>query len=165
MNKRCLMNITCQKKTNYKTFMASLAGILLIFLSTFFYKPEIFGNQIHIDFPRAINDQYESPQGEITTISITEDGSLFLNEEFISAEKLNRLPSMINDRLEELKFNKSRKVLLRCSKHLKYGKIVEIFKILSHENIKIVGLITNDYAAPFHFFHQLKDINKKRGKI
>jgi len=143
-------------KSGYKAFFAPWCGVLLIALLT---SSPVFGSMwAHysaVSLPEVKNYQLIEQRGQYPTIVIDKKGKIWMDGcELTDGTKAVIL---IEDRMEELKCYK-KKVFLKADERVQFGKIVEVLEILSRARVKVVGLITDEYAAPIHFFKDLKKI-------
>ena len=68
-----------------------------------------------------------------------------------------KIVELLKDELDMYVGHKS-KVFLKADERVQFGKIVEVLDILSKAKVKVVAFITDEYAAPIHFFKDLKKI-------
>lgn len=143
-------------KISYKVLFAPWCGVLLIALLTSF---PIFGSMFRpysaVLLPEVKNYQFVEQRGQFPTIVIDQKGKAWMD-----GYELDDGPKaviMIKDRMAELKCYK-KKVFLKADESVQFGKIANVLEILSKAGIKVVAFITDEYAAPIHFFKDLKKI-------
>jgi len=145
-------------KSGYKGFFAPWCGVILIAL---LFSSPVFGSMGRsyraVSLPDLKNYQFVEQRGQYPTIVIDQKGKAWMDG--YELDDGSRAVIMIEDRMEELKCYK-KKVFLKADERVQFGKIVEILDILSKAGIKVVAFITDEYAAPIHFF---KDLKKIRG--
>ena len=143
-------------KSGYKGFLAPWCGVILIAL---LLSSPVFGSMGRlyraVSLPDLENYQFVEQRGQYPTIVIDQQGKAWMD-----GYELDDGPKtiiMIEDRMEELKCYK-KKVFLKADESVQFGKIVEVLDILSKAGIKVVAFITDEYAAPIHFFKDFKKI-------
>lgn len=143
-------------KSGYKGFFSPWCGVLLI---TLLFSSLVFGSMGRpyraVSLPDLKNYQFVEQRGQYPTIVIDQKGKAWMD-----GYELDDGPKaviMIEDRMEELKCYK-KKVFLKADESVQFGKIVEVLGILSKAGIKVVAFISDEYAAPIHFFKDFKKI-------
>lgn len=109
--------------------------VLLVLLIIFMVAAPMMTSGINVDLPKGAS----SPSSEKTppiSISIKEDGSIFLQEE---ALKLSNLPAKL---LELSGNNLNNKIYVRADKKLDYGRVMEVVKSVNLAGFNQVVLVT-----------------------
>jgi biopolymer transport protein ExbD len=143
-------------KSGYKAFFAPWCGVILIAL---LISSPVFGSMGRpysvVSLPDVKNYQFVEQRGQYPTIVIDQTGKVWLDGCELTDD--TKAVIIIEDRMEELKCYK-KKVFLKADESVQFGKIVEVLDLLSKAGIKVVAFITDEYAAPIHFFKDLKKI-------
>ena len=142
---------------NSKTFafLFVLIAVMLLTASPAFSSMMRCSKSPHPVLPEARNYQYQEQRGAYPTIIIDAKGNTWLE-----GERFDNTPDaveMLEDRIEE-SCGSRKKVFLKADGEVPFGKIVEVLNVLSKAQIKEVGLITGEWAAPIHFFKDLNTI-------
>jgi len=117
-----------------------LCDILLVLLIIFMVVTPMIKKGANVTLPEAVNTQDQPESSNIVTVYVQEDGTVYLNSTMI--EKLDSMPQMIEDAMEEMKQNDS-KVLLRADANAVYGKVTEVMDVIRLANVEVVGLVTD----------------------
>ncbi|MCP4152797.1 MAG: hypothetical protein GY757_34005 [bacterium] len=103
----------------------------------------------YLYLPDAENDYYQPSQAFLPSVVIMERGTVAFRGRYV--EELTKLPALVEDALEELQA-KGDKVLLKVDRYAKFGRVQEVLRVLQKADIRVVGLITERYAALVDFF-------------
>lgn len=120
-----------------------LCDILLVLLIIFMVVTPMIKKGANVTLPEAVNTQDQPESSNIVTVYIQKDGTVFLNSSMV--EKLDQMPQLIEDQMEEMKQNDS-KVLLRADAEAVYGRVTEVMDVIRLANIEVVGLVTDKTA-------------------
>jgi len=109
--------------------------VLLVLLIIFMVAAPMMTSSVNIDLPEgAVNPLNEKVQP--ISISVKDDGSIFLQEEQI---KISALPSKL---LSLSNNNLTTKIHVRADKKLDYGRVMEVVKTVSTTGFNQVVLVT-----------------------
>lgn len=109
--------------------------VLLVLLIIFMVAAPMMTSGISVDLPKgAANPSSEKTQP--ITVSIKEDGSIFLQEESL---KLSNLSVKL---LELSGNNLNNKIFVRADKNLGYGRVMEVVKTVNSSGFSQVVLVT-----------------------
>ena len=120
-----------------------LCDILLVLLIIFMVVTPMIKKGANVTLPEAVNTQDQPESSNIVTVYIQKDGTVFLNSSMV--EKLDQMPQLIEDQMEEMKQNDS-KVLLRADAEAVYGRVTQVMDVIRLANIEVVGLVTDKTA-------------------
>jgi biopolymer transport protein ExbD len=134
------------KKMDYKGFMASFCGILLAILISFYIVTICDGRMAFMTLFEVKNYQSEF-KAELLTIEIPKEGGVWLEGHILDDNSLSKLEGCIEDKFEA-NAQRDVKIRLKADQAVPYGKIVQVFQILSKVGIKSVFLVTEGYACP-----------------
>ncbi|MFC2140952.1 ExbD/TolR family protein [Acidobacteriota bacterium] len=149
-------------KSGYKAFFAPWCGVILIALLT---SSPVFGSMIRCNpyptvlLPDLKNYELEEERGTFPTVVIDKTGKawMLLGGCWEIIENNPKIVELLEDEVDLYGGYKS-KVFLKADERVQFGKIVEVLEILSKARVKVAGLITDEKAAPIHFFKDLKKI-------
>ncbi len=129
------------KKPKSEPNVVPLCDILLVLLIIFMVITPILKKGANVALPEATNviDQPES--GEMITVYIQKDGSLYLKDKQMN--NLSELTPAIEDLLAEEKTKTESKVLLRADSEVAYGRVTEVMDAIRKAQIETVGLVTS----------------------
>jgi len=130
-------------------------GLLIALLTSFPVFGCMWTPYSAVSLPEVKNYQLIEQRGQYPTIVIDKNGMVYMDG--CELTDVSKAVILIEDRMEELKCYK-KKVFLKADERVQFGKIVEVLDILSKAGIKVVTFITDEYAAPIHFFKDLKRI-------
>lgn len=103
--------------------------LLIFFMLTSSY---IFQPGIRVNLPRAVTS--EVLHKELLIVTITEDGSIFINERPISGDELvSRITIAARD---------NQPLLIRADKKADLGKVIEIWDICRQVDVKQINIAT-----------------------
>jgi len=112
-----------------------LCDVLLVLLIIFMVMTPLIQRGVDVELPTALNTIDMPTEGVDAVLYIKRDGSLFLNEQPITKEKLIVM-------LEEALITASeRKLYLRADQELEYGIILDLIPLIKEADVEIVGLI------------------------
>jgi biopolymer transport protein ExbD len=145
-----------------RLFFAPWCGVLLIALLT---SSPVFGSMMRcnpyptLSLPDLKNYELEEERGTFPTVVIDKTGKawMWLGCCWERIDNNPKIVELLEDEVERYGGYKS-KVFLKADERVQFGKIVEVLEILSKARVKVVGLITDEYAAPIHFFNDIKKI-------
>jgi biopolymer transport protein TolR len=122
-----------------------LCDILLVLLIIFMVVTPLIKKGINVKLPEAAHTSVQPEPGQMITVYIKADGTIYLNDEEVT--NLEKLPTMIEDKIEEIKQSEKSKVLLKADEDIVYGKVTEVMDKIRRSQIEIVGLITQESVA------------------
>lgn len=111
-----------------------LIDLTFLLLITFIITYPLLEQGVHVNLPQAQADQLEP--GKTRTITIDIKGSLYLDEQPVSAERLGGEMRMLGSADPDIT------VFVRADRDLKYAKVVDVMKILKDSGITRMALIT-----------------------
>jgi biopolymer transport protein TolR len=100
---------------------------------------------INVKLPEASHTQEEPESSKMITVYIKADGTVFMDDKEVT--DLSKLPTMIEDRIEEIKQNEKTKVLLKADEDIVYGRVTQVMDEIRRAQIEIVGLITQESVS------------------
>jgi len=122
-----------------------LCDILLVLLIIFMVVTPLIKKGINVTLPEAIHSGEQPEPGKMITVYIKADGAVFLDD--VEVSDLEKLPTMIEDRIEEIKQTEKGKVLLKADEDIVYGKVTEVMDKIRRAQIEFVGLVTQESVA------------------
>jgi biopolymer transport protein TolR len=126
-----------------------LCDILLVLLIIFMVLTPLIRRGVNVKLPEAVNTQEEPEPGKMVTVYVKKDPAvgivIYLDDKPV--ESLDKLTTMIEDRMEETKQQENTKVLLKADSELSYGKVTEIMDEIRRAQIEVVGLVTSEKVA------------------
>ena len=112
-----------------------LCDVLLVLLIIFMIVTPLVQRGVDVRLPSALNT-IDMPENPEVVMYIKKDGTLYLNQEIVTAEKLQ-------GKLEEAFLAaEDKRLYLRADQELEYGKIVDLIDIIRESGVEIVGIIT-----------------------
>lgn len=122
-----------------------LCDILLVLLIIFMVVTPMIKKGLNVKLPEAVNTQDEPEPGKMITVYIKKDGSVNIDDE--SVEDLEKLVTLIEERMEELKQTDTTKLLLKADGETVYERVTEVMDRIRRANIEIVGLVTAERVS------------------
>jgi biopolymer transport protein TolR len=122
-----------------------LRDILLVLLIIFMVVTPLIKKGINVTLPEAVHSGEQPEPGKMITVYIKADGAVFLDD--VEVPDLEKLPTMIEDRIEEIKQTEKGKVLLKADEDIVYGKVTEVMDKIRRAQIEFVGLVTQESVA------------------
>jgi len=122
-----------------------LCDILLVLLIIFMVVTPLIKKGINVTLPEAVHSGEQPEPGKMITVYIKADGAVFLDD--VEVSDLEKLPTMIEDRIEEIKQTEKGKVLLKADEDIVYGKVTEVMDKIRRAQIEFVGLVTQESVA------------------
>jgi len=135
-------------------------NIMLIFVVLFITMLVHWSSFSHsniIDIASANNAHYEPRDSELPAILIDKNGKI--RTEHFKIKDISKLPELIEDLFERLdgpQVYNNKKILLKVDSRIKFGKVQEVLEAAKKANVKVVGLITQEYVPLVHFFKPIK---------
>lgn len=111
-----------------------LIDLAMLLLVTFLITYPLLEQGISVNLPQA--DAEELDPGRTRTITLDVEGNVFLDDTPVS------LPALSEQMLQLGKADPTITVFVRADKDLKYGRIVDILKILYQARISRTALVT-----------------------
>jgi biopolymer transport protein ExbD len=122
-----------------------LCDILLVLLIIFMVVTPLIKKGINVTLPEAVHSGEQPEPGKMITVYIKADGAVFLDD--VEVTNLEKLPTMIEDRIEEINQTEKGKVLLKADEDIVYGKVTEVMDKIRRAQIEFVGLVTQESVA------------------
>jgi biopolymer transport protein TolR len=133
------------KESKAEPNVVPLCDILLVLLIIFMVVTPLIKKGINVKLPEAAHTAVEPEPGKMITVYVKADGTIYLNDEEVT--DLEKLPTMIEDKIEEIKQSEKGKVLLKADEDIVYGRVTEVMDRIRRAQIEIVGLITQESVA------------------
>lgn len=133
------------KESKAEPNVVPLCDILLVLLIIFMVVTPLIKKGINVRLPEAAHTSDEPEPGQMITVYIKSDGTIFLDDEEIT--DLEKLPTMIEDKIEEIKQKERGKVLLKADEDIIYGRVTEVMDRIRRAQIEFVGLVTQESVA------------------
>lgn len=112
-----------------------LVDVMLVLLVIFMVTAPILQQGVAVDLPEARAGSLAGREEQLV-VSVTSDGSLYLNDEEVSAAELDaRLQSVAAQRPDG-------QVFVRADKSVPYGAVVEVMAAIKDAGIRRVGMVT-----------------------
>jgi biopolymer transport protein TolR len=135
-------DVSGSKDSKAEPNVVPLCDILLVLLIIFMVVTPLIKGGVNVSLPEAAHTMSEPEPGNMITVTLKEDGSVFLDGDEVT--KLDLLPNMIEDKIEEKKQEEKTKVLLKADENIPYGKVTAIMDEIRRAQIEIVGLVTSE---------------------
>lgn len=135
------MSISIKKESSYQAEpnVVPLCDVLLVLLIIFMIVTPLVQRGVDVRIPSALNT-IDMPENTEIVLYIRKDGTMYLNQEIITLEKLQ-------NKLEEALLSaEDKRLYLRADQELEYGKIVELIDVIRESGVEVVGIITDKKA-------------------
>lgn len=135
------LNLNNSKKKHKKRQAMSeinitpFVDVLLVLLIIFMVAAPMMTSGVDIDLPKGATQANDSKE-ELITISIKQNGSIFLQEEEIKLNSISQsLRQITNDNLDS-------KIYIRADQSLDYGRVMDVVRIVNSSGFSKVILVT-----------------------
>ncbi len=131
------MSISISDKEEIKSEpnVVPLCDVLLVLLIIFMVVTPLVQKGVDVKLPMALNTM-AMPDNMPVVLAIKKDGTLFVNQDKISADNLQT-------KLEEAFLTvPDKKLYLKADQDLEYGKLVELIDKIKEAGVEIVGIVT-----------------------
>jgi biopolymer transport protein ExbD len=135
-------DVSGSKDSKAEPNVVPLCDILLVLLIIFMVVTPLIKGGVNVKLPEASHTMSEPEPGQMITVSIKQDGTIFLDDEEIPS--LDLLPTKIEDKIEDKKQAESTKILLKADGNISYGKVTVVMDEIRRAQIEVVGLVTTD---------------------
>ena len=115
-----------------------LVDVVLVLLIIFMVVTPMLQRGMDVRLPRTRHHQSENDTGEQMMLSVRSDGSVWLDREQVSPDKLE---SLLRDALSR---NPSRPIYLKGDSRLRYGKVREVMETCHRAGSQQVALATEE---------------------
>ena len=133
------------KESKAEPNVVPLCDILLVLLIIFMVVTPLIKKGINVRLPEAAHTSDEPEPGQMITVYVKADGTVFLDDQEVT--DLEKLPTMIEDKIEEIKQTERGKVLLKADADIIYGRVTEVMDKIRRAQIEFVGLVTQESVA------------------
>jgi biopolymer transport protein TolR len=138
-------DISGSKTTKSEPNVVPLCDILLVLLIIFMVMTPMIKKGANVKLPEAVHTQDEPEPGNMVTVHVKKDGTVFLNEDPV--EDLSKLATMIEDKIEEKKQTEKSKILLKADADISYGRVIEVMDEIRRAQIEFLGLVTEEKVS------------------
>ena len=115
-----------------------LCDILLVLLIIFMVITPMVQKGANVKLPETLNYQEQPEPGNMTEVSLKQDGTIYLDNKAIDmADLVGKIQAILEDSPEA-----ESKVLLKADINLEYGKVVDIMNLIKNAEIEVIGLVT-----------------------
>jgi len=135
-------DVSGSKSSKAEPNVVPLCDILLVLLIIFMVVTPLIKGGVNVTLPEAKHTMAEPEPGQMITVSVKEDGSIFLDDEEVSS--LDLLPTLIEDKIEDSKQAEKTKILLKADENIAYGKVTVVIDEIRRAQIEVVGLVTSE---------------------
>jgi biopolymer transport protein TolR len=135
-------DISGAKTTKSEPNVVPLCDILLVLLIIFMVVTPMIKKGVNVKLPEAIHTQDEPEPGNMITVHVKQDGTIFLDDDPV--EDLGKLATMIEDKMEAKKQTERSKILLKADADIAYGRVIEVMDEIRRAQIEFLGLVTED---------------------
>ncbi|NIM16003.1 MAG: biopolymer transporter ExbD [Candidatus Aminicenantes bacterium] len=135
-------DVSGAKTTKSEPNVVPLCDILLVLLIIFMVVTPMIKKGVNVNLPEAIHTQDEPEPGNMITIHVKKDGTIYLNEDPV--EDLSKLATLIEDKIEEKKQVEKSKILLKADADIAYGRVIEVMDEIRRAQIEFLGLVTEE---------------------
>ncbi|MGD2092185.1 MAG: biopolymer transporter ExbD [Candidatus Aminicenantes bacterium] len=133
------------KESKAEPNVVPLCDILLVLLIIFMVVTPLIKKGVNVQLPEATHTSVQPEPGKMITVYVKADGTIYLNNEEVT--DLEKLPTMIEDKIEEIKQTEKGKVLLKADEDIVYGRVTEVMDKIRTAQIEFVGLVTQESVA------------------
>jgi biopolymer transport protein TolR len=137
-------DLSGSKTTKSEPNVVPLCDILLVLLIIFMVVTPMIKKGVNVNLPEAIHTQDEPEPGNMLTVHIKKDGSIYLDDDPNPIEDLSKLATMIEDKIEAKKQVEKSKVLLKADADIAYGRVIDVMDEIRRAQIEFLGLVTDD---------------------
>lgn len=135
-------DVSGAKTTKSEPNVVPLCDILLVLLIIFMVVTPMIKKGVNVNLPEAIHTQDEPEPGNMITVHVKKDGTIYLNEDPV--DDLSKLATMIEDKIEEKKQTEKSKILLKADADIAYGRVIEVMDEIRRAQIEFLGLVTDE---------------------
>ena len=118
-----------------------LVDVMLVLLIIFMVTAPMLTQGLEIELPGAEGRNFETASEEPPTISIAEDGTVYLNEEYVGVDDLE------TTLLTMLRAGNYESALVRADKDVPYGHVIRVIDIMNRAGILDVGMVTREWEG------------------
>ncbi len=137
-------DVSGAKTTKSEPNVVPLCDILLVLLIIFMVVTPMIKKGVNVNLPEAVHTQDEPEPGNMITVHVKKDGSIYLDDDPNPIEDLGKLATMIEDKIEEKKQTEKSKILLKADADISYGRVIEVMDEIRRAQIEFLGLVTDD---------------------
>lgn len=137
-------DVSGSKTTKSEPNVVPLCDILLVLLIIFMVVTPMIKKGVNVSLPEAIHTQAEPEPGNMITVHIKKDGSIYLDDDPNPIEDLGKLTTMIEDKMEAKKQVEKSKILLKADADIPYGRVIDVMDEIRRAQIEFLGLVTDD---------------------
>jgi biopolymer transport protein TolR len=138
-------DLSGSKESKAEPNVVPLCDILLVLLIIFMVVTPLLKGDANVKLPEAVNTEGQPEPRDIITVSIKENGTIYLDSEPV--DDLGKLVAMIEDKIEFKKPSEKSKLLLRADETIVYGRVTQVMEEIRRAQIEIVGLVTQEKVA------------------
>ena len=112
-----------------------LVDVMLVLLVIFMVTAPILQQGVSVNLPAAKTGLLEGKEQQLV-VTLTKDGSLYLNDHRVALEELQEKLRAIR------KLRPDRQVYLRADQTIRYGQVMETVAAIKEAGIERVGMVT-----------------------
>ncbi|MDX1583793.1 MAG: ExbD/TolR family protein [Thermoanaerobaculia bacterium] len=116
-----------------------LVDVMLVLLIIFMITMPMLTQGLEIELPGAEGRAFETATDEPPTISIADDGTVYLNDEYVGVDELD------TTLLSMLRAEGYESALVRADKDVPYGHVIRVIDIMNRAGILDVGMVTREW--------------------
>lgn len=140
-------DVSGAKTTKSMPNVVPLCDILLVLLIIFMVVTPMIKKGVNVNLPEAIHTQDEPEPGNMITVHLKKDGTIYLDDDPNPIEDLSKLATMIEDKMEEKKQTEKSKILLNADADIAYGRVIEVMDEIRRAQIEFLGLVTEEKVS------------------
>jgi biopolymer transport protein TolR len=135
-------DVSGSKTTKSEPNVVPLCDILLVLLIIFMVVTPLIKGGVNVKLPEAVNTQNEPEPGNMITVYVKKDGTIYLDE--TSVDDIQKLTTMIEDLMESKNQTENTKILLKADADVSYGRVTAVMDEIRRAQIETLGLVTDE---------------------
>jgi len=135
-------DVSGSKTTKSEPNVVPLCDILLVLLIIFMVVTPLIKGGVNVKLPEAVNTQNEPEPGNMITVYVKKDGTIYLDE--TSVDDIQKLTTMIEDLMESKNQTENTKILLKADADVSYGRVTAVMDEIRRAQIETLGLVTEE---------------------
>jgi biopolymer transport protein TolR len=139
------VDLSGSKKSKAEPNVVPLCDILLVLLIIFMVVTPLVKGDGNVKLPEATHIQDQPEPSGILTVSIEDDGAIYLDNERV--RDLEKLAYEIEEKIRDKKQSERSKLLLKADGNVIYERVTRVMAEIQRAQIEIVGLVAQKRVA------------------
>lgn len=139
------VDISGSKKCKTEPNVVPLCDILLVLLIIFMVTTPLFKDNGNVKLPEATHIQDQPEPSSILTVSIEDNGAIYLDKEPV--QDLEKLAYKIEEKIRDTNQSEKSKLLLKADEDIIYERVTQVMAEIQRAQIEIVGLVAQKRVA------------------